>query len=393
MSKRYDIIVLGLGSTGSSITYFLARKNASNVLAIDARCSGCGQTSRSSALIRLHYTNPVIRSMAIYSWRFWREFQDHTGCEYSVFTRTGIAFVGPEDYVDTMNEIVHDIRSKGIEAYLYDPTEFKKEVYKNFNEDGIAGVAWEPESGYGDPNTSVRCFIEYARKNGVDVLEYTSVKKLLREDSKLIGIETEDGVIKGEIFINALGVWCNDLLATIDKQLPIKYAREDVIYLENPGDIDGIPPGWGDLVYGFYSRPDGATKTLVGTLEAEYVDNYDEPGEYTTPPMDVVNKRMEIFTRRFPDMIKARPSSVIYGYYDVTPDWQPIIGYDNEIENLIHMVGLSGHGFKLAPAYGEVISDIALYGRSKMFNVDEFKIDRFYVGVSKHSKYKYGIIG
>lgn len=393
LRDRYDIIVMGAGSTGSSIAYHLAKKGVSNVLVIDERCVGCGQTSRSSAVIRLHYTNPVIRDMAVFSWRFWRSFQEETGCEYPVFTKVGIAFVGPEEYLDSMKTIVDDLKSKGVEAYLYEPEEFKRDVFKHFNEEGLVGIAWEPGSGYGDPNTSVRCLIEYAGKHGVDVLEYTSIKKLLEEDNHIVGVETDKGFFKADIFINSLGVWTNDVLSTIGKKLPIKYVREDVIYLENPPKKDVVPPGWGDLDLGFYARPDGEMKTLVGTLEAEPVEKYDEPGEYNRAPMDLVKKRMNTYLKRFPKMIDARPSVAIYGYYDVAPDWQPIIGYDNEIENLIHMVGLSGHGFKLAPAYGDTISDIVLHGKSRRFNVEEFSIERFLKGESRHSRYRFGIIG
>jgi len=393
LKDKYEVIIMGSGSTGSSIAFHLAKKGYQNVLVLDSRCVGCGQTSRSSAVIRLHYTNPAVRDMAIFSWRFWRNFQEETGCEYPVFTKTGIAYVGPEDYVEAMEEIVRDLRSKNVEAYFYDPEEFRQEVFKYFNTEGLAGVTWEPNSGYGDPNTSVRCYIEYARNHGIDIAEYTAIKKIVREDNVIIGVETDKGFIKGEIFVNSLGVWTNDILASAGKKLPIEYVREDVVYMKNPSRKDVVPPGWGDLALGFYARPDGETQTLVGTLEAEPVEKYDEPGEYTRAPLDIVKKRMDTYLKRFPDMIEASPTTVIYGYYDVTPDWQPIIGFDDEIENLIHMVGLSGHGFKLSPAYGDIISDIIIHGGSKRFKVEEFSIERFKRGESKHSKYKYGIIG
>ena len=44
------------------------------------------------------------------------------------------------------------------------------------------------------------------------------------------------------------------------------------------------------------------------------------------------------------------------GPYDVTPDWNPIVGPCPGIEGLYLAVGWSGHGFKLSPAVGEVVA-------------------------------------
>lgn len=392
--NRYDVIIMGAGSTGSSIAYYLARKGYTNILVIDRSCAGCGQTSRSSSVIRLHYTNDAIRDMAIYSWRFWKErFCGETDCEHEVFTKTGIAFAGSEENRRAMDYVVRNLKRRNIDAELYDADEFKNTIFRYINIERISVVAWEPESGYGDPNTVVQCFLKYARERGVDVLEYTPIKALIRKDNRIIGVKTDKGIFEAEYFVNALGVWANNLLKTIHVELPIEIGLEEVLFLKNPKNKDIIPPGWVDLSLGFYSRPEGNNYTLVGGLDAECKDVAPEPGEYSSPPIDIVVKRSKPFTKRFQYMYNAAPHSVWIGFFDITPDWQPIIGFDEEIGNLIHMVGLSGHGFKLAPAYGDIISDIILYGEARRFKAKEFSIERFAKNERRHGAYKYGIIG
>ena len=391
--EKYDVIILGAGSTGSSIAYHLAKKGLSNILVLDASCMGCGQTSRSSAIIRLHYTNPVIREMAVYSWMFWKNFQVETGCKYPVFTETGVAFAGPEEYKNSMKNVVENLRKLGADVSLYDAEEFKRDVFRYVDINGLSVVAWEPESGYGDPNTAVHCFLDYAAKAGVEIREHTPVYKLIKDEEKITGVKTDKGVIKGEFIVNALGVWTNDVTKTIDIVLPIEIGIEEVLYLQNPSNRDVVPPGWEDLHLGFYSRPEGYRYTLVGGLEADPTDRKPVPGEYSSPPMNIITRRSGTFTNRFPDMVTASPYRVWFGFFDITPDWQPIIGFDDRIKNLIHMVGLSGHGFKLAPAFGEAISDIVIYGASKKFDISGFGLGRFSKGENRHSKYKYGIVG
>ena len=55
------------------------------------------------------------------------------------------------------------------------------------------------------------------------------------------------------------------------------------------------------------------------------------------------------------------------GVYDVTPDQQPIIDEFSDFgyEGLYCLIGLSGHGFKLSPAFGWIMSDL-ITGENKV---------------------------
>lgn len=388
----YDAVVMGLGSSGSSVLYHLVRKGFGKVLGIDARCPGCGQTSRSSAIVRLHYTNPVTRDMAIYSWRFWMRFREETGYEREVYHVTGVGFAGSGGDTKYVEEVVRSLRSRGIDAEIIPPDKFKLEYFPEINVDDIDVVAWEPLSGYCDAYDSVQGFIKYAVTGGAEVRYPEEIIRLEAEGDTILKIVTNKGVYKADYFINTLGVWTNKVLRTIGVTLPIQPAREDVLYIsmDNPPGF-----GWGDLNLGFYGRPDTGSRYLIGGLEPDYkveASNV-EPGEYSTPPLEILRSRLERASIRFPSMASAAPISMIYGYYDVTPDHQPIISIDPRYKNLIHLVGLSGHGFKLAPAFGDTVTDIILYGESRRFPLEQFRATRFREGVDASGRYKYGILG
>ncbi|HIQ13156.1 MAG TPA: FAD-binding oxidoreductase [Thermoprotei archaeon] len=388
--RRYSVIVIGLGSTGSSILYNLVKMGYTDVLAIESRCPGCGQTSRSSALIRLHYTNPVLRDMAIYSWSFWRRYGLETGY-YDVFHETGVGFGGGDIHIDVMEEIYQALKRRGVDVEMYQPSSFRNEYYKDLDIDGLSIVVWESGSGYCDAYDSVQGFVRYALESGVDIRVGEEVIDFIVGDDTIYKVVTNKGVYDGEYIINASGVWTNKLLSRLNIKLPIEIAREDVLYVKQPRD--GIGFGWGDFIYGFYGRPDGGSRYLIGGLEPIYNGFDPEPGEYRYPPIELVKNRLGNASKRFPKLNYVEPISAIYGYYDVTPDYQPILGFDIKYRNLIHIVGLSGHGFKLAPAYGVVAAELVKYGVSRSFDIIGLGLDRFLKGIDQHSKYKYGIIG
>jgi len=67
------------------------------------------------------------------------------------------------------------------------------------------------------------------------------------------------------------------------------------------------------------------------------------------------------------------------GPYDITPDWNPIMGPCPGIEGLYLAVGWSGHGFKLSPAVGEVVA-AEVTGRTPPVDVSELRPGRFATG-------------
>jgi glycine/D-amino acid oxidase-like deaminating enzyme len=59
----------------------------------------------------------------------------------------------------------------------------------------------------------------------------------------------------------------------------------------------------------------------------------------------------------------GRLVAVTTGFYDTTPDHTPLFGYDGKIENLVHAVGLSGHGLMHAPFSALIVTGLVGRGR------------------------------
>jgi sarcosine oxidase subunit beta len=79
------------------------------------------------------------------------------------------------------------------------------------------------------------------------------------------------------------------------------------------------------------------------------------------------------------------------GPYDITPDWNPLIGPVPEIEGLYVATGLSGHGFKLAPTMSEGLAQTVL-GLEPRIPIDMYDLTRFDEGKTLHGAYGIGSI-
>lgn len=67
---------------------------------------------------------------------------------------------------------------------------------------------------------------------------------------------------------------------------------------------------------------------------------------------------------------------LVRGYYDMTPDHQPIVGPVPGNDGVFIAAGLSGHGFMMAPAVGRAISDL-IQGAEPAWYFRSLRLERF----------------
>jgi sarcosine oxidase subunit beta len=88
----------------------------------------------------------------------------------------------------------------------------------------------------------------------------------------------------------------------------------------------------------------------------------------------------EVASSLLPQLTYVPFSILVTGYYDVTPDHQPVLGSVDGLPGLYLAAGFSGHGFMLAPAVGRRIAD-AVLGGAPDEALEEFSYARFARGV------------
>ena len=112
-----------------------------------------------------------------------------------------------------------------------------------------------------------------------------------------------------------------------------------------------------------YSRPEAEKDVLVGYMDTDPRIAVRRP-ELTDNAIAAATVRdlKARLARRFPMMSRAQPRGGWSGLYDVTPDGYPIVDAVGP-EGLFVAVGFSGHGFKLCPEVGRLLSEFVASGR------------------------------
>jgi sarcosine oxidase subunit beta len=390
---RFDIVVIGGGSTGSSIAYHLVKNGAGRVALIEREHVGWGQTGRSTAVVRLHYSTVEVARMALVSWEELRRMDELVGGP-SGFRPCGFAIAADERDVDGLRRNVEMQKGLGIKTRLISPEELA-EIQPGLDPRGLVAAAYEPESGYADPVLTAQTYAGAASEMGCTLMPKTEVGSLTVEKGEIVSLETSRGRVEADVVVNATGVWANMLLSTIGVDLPVKVMKEEIVVWVRPPQFHGEHIVFADLPNNYYMRPFGSGQTYMGSINPDMSRIGSSPSDFNVDErvgLDAVSEYGAALSSRFPVMSEARHGGGWIGLYDVTPDWHPIIGFMDWPANLFNVVGLSGHGFKLAPAFGMIASELILRGRSGLVDKEFFSHKRFGEGRLIGSSYKYGVI-
>ena len=65
-----------------------------------------------------------------------------------------------------------------------------------------------------------------------------------------------------------------------------------------------------------------------------------------------------------------------WGYYELSPDHNALVGAASSPAGLAYATGFSGHGFQQGPVVGEHLAELTL-GRGPTFDLSSFSVERF----------------
>jgi sarcosine oxidase subunit beta len=389
-AESFDAVVIGAGVNGAATAYHLAKKGLTNVLVIDKGTVAGGPTGASSAIVRQHYGHEETARMAMDSLHFFQNFEELTGGN-AEFKTCGMVIVGSEEKLGTVREVVQMQQRVGIRTGMVDRDQILELEPDMFIED-IAGGAWEPDAGYADPVGTTSGLLASAVAGGAKTWYDTAVAELLISGGAIAGIVTSRGRVNCERLVIAAGPWTPGLARSVGVELPIRASRHPVLVFEHPS---GRRPQHilFDLNQIMYSRPEGADMTLVGTLDMAHSQGDANPDEFDRQPtLDEISDWGEMLLTRFPEYTDLETRDGWCGIYEYSPDWHHVIDELPSARGCWIACGTSGHGFKLGPAVGDIVSDLAL-GRTPRYGVEDFSLARFAAGEQIQNRYAETIIG
>jgi sarcosine oxidase subunit beta len=390
-----DILVIGAGVVGCSVAFQLAALGAGRVTVLERRQVGAGTTAQSSGILRTHYSVPENVELARRSWAvFERLPQVLEDDEASAgLVRCGYLIVAPAEggKRDALAASLAQQAAMGIEVHTLTAHEAALRLpIARFDAGELIG--FEPEAGFADAYLVATSFARAARRRGVRLREGVEVLGLRREGGRVVGVETSEGRIDAGVVISTQNIWAREIEAWTGIASPVVAERHRVLALDAPQAYTPQMPVFKDLTSPgmLYARSYGGRQMLVSEgLAGQVLEGTDDrQGEVD---MDFVADIGEQTAQRFPAWAEAGLASSWTGVYDVTPDWNPVLGPLPDVPGLVVGYGFSGHGFKLSPAVGRVLAQAAL-GLPTDVSLAPYALERFRAGRLLTGRYGAGAV-
>jgi sarcosine oxidase subunit beta len=387
-----DILIVGGGVMGTSIAHALAARGAGRIVVLEKAFLGAGSSGKSGAIIRQHYSNRLTASMAQKSLRVFEHFEDVVGGP-PVFTRTGMVVVVHERDRAGLEANVAMQRELGIDVRLM-LTEELTELDPNarLGEDEVA--AYEAEAGYVEAVQVVASFAEAARRLGADIRQGVEVKAVVLDGGRVAGVETNEGRYSCRTVVLATGPWAAQLARAVGVGLPVQACRTQVALFRRPPDCGRRCLVYGDFAQGLYFKPTHGEMVHAGSIAGEEIHNPVDPDHYNeAADGDWLPQVRQRLSRRYPALHRGYGRGGYGALYAITPDWHPILDRLPGIDGAYCAVGFSGHGFKMSPIVGQLMTELILDGRPQTLDMAPLRLARFEEKDPVHIPHAYGVMG
>ena len=371
---QYDVVVCGLGIMGSAALYHLARRGQ-RVLGIDRYPPGHdrGSSHGETRVIRLAYfEHPSYVPLVRRAYALWRELE--TEAARSLLHVTGIAEVGPPDGALVKGTLaaarLHDIPHELLAA-----SELMRRYPAFRLPPHFVGVV-QPHGGFLEAEASVQSLLALAQKHGAEIRTGASVRAI-EPANDIARVVTDAVTIEAGTAIVAAGPWVRSLLP--GATLPLRVTRQAMAWFA-PREPAHFAPGRFPVFliesdhgihYGF--PPFGAGLKVA---KHHHADETVDPDLYDRS----ISAADEALIRAaLADHLPGANGPLVDAktcLYTGTPDGDFVIDRLPGAASIVVASPCSGHGFKFAPAIGEILADLA-DGVPPRHDITRFRIGRF----------------
>ena len=368
-----DVVIIGAGIMGCSIAYHLAERGMTDVVVLERDLIGRGATADAAGGIRLQFSTETNIRLTQLSLEYWENFEELFGVDIN-FRQQGYLFLlTDEANVAVFRKNLQLQQELGVPAQWVDVDAIAR-LNPALSMHGILGGTFCPRDGWADTSTSTMGFASAARRKGVRIIEETPVTGIDVEDGVVKGVSTLAGRIASPLVICCSGPQTNAVGRLAGLDIPIQPLRRMSFITEPFDKVPASAPFTIEFERSLYFHPE-SRGFLFG------MSNPDEPpSDNKSVDDEWMYHNIEALVERAPVFEDATVMRGWAGFYEVTPDDNPILGQVPELEGFIVAAGFSGHGFMQGPAIGRAIGELVLDGAPQVLDLSAFRPGRFQEG-------------
>ena len=369
-----DVVVIGGGAVGTSITYYLAKAGIKVILV--EQNDICGGTSGScDKAVSMQTKNPGLPlEMALESVKLYKNLSSELEYDIEFEQSGGMIPIENEQQMEIMKPFIDRQKKIGLQIELLSIKEARR-IQPGYSEKLLAST-YSPMDGRVSPLRLTFGFAGAAKKKGAIIKIGAKVTGIEVKKGQVEGVITSSGTIKTKIAVNAAGVWAPFIGDMLNLSIPIKPRRGQILvtealpysiptevwsarYIVAKHNVDLLrreDPVGAELGVGLSVSQSKEGNLLIGATR-EFV------GYNTHTTKEGLHAIASHVTNIFPEFKKLNIIRTFGGMRPYTPDGMAILGPVDSVSGFIMAAGHEGDGIALSPITGKQIAEYIAYGR------------------------------
>jgi sarcosine oxidase subunit beta len=349
-------VIIGGGALGAAAAFHLRRLGIDDVVLVERDVLASGSTSKSAGGIRAQFADELNIRIALRSIEEFEAMADEIGLRQDGY----LFLLDNEDDLCGFRDAVALQQSLGVPTEVLTPAE-AAEIVPQLVVDDLVAATYCARDGHATPEAVVQW---YVRESGARVMQSCAVTGVDVRDGVVRGVETTRGPITTGCVVCCAGAWSGEVAALAGVELPVEGLPRWMWFTPEDGGLPEHVPLTIDFSSGFYFHREGPGLAFGGRSD------------------DVSEEAL----RRLPVLGDLPVQSSWWGYYDVSPDWNALVGEAPGVSRFLYATGFSGHGFQQAPAVGEHIAELVV-GATPTLDLSPFSAARFAEGAARPEQF------
>ncbi|HEY7421642.1 MAG TPA: FAD-binding oxidoreductase [Gaiellaceae bacterium] len=353
-----EVVIAGGGAVGTSVAWHLAELGITDVVLLERDTLGSGSTAKSAGGFRMQFGDELNVRIAQRSLAELAAMGDEIELQ-----QWGYLFLLDRDEdVAAFREALAMQQSLGVPARELTPAE-ALDIVPQLDLDGVLAATYCPLDGYCSPEAVVQWYARGAAERGVRIRQSAPLTGVRLRGGRIERVEAGGEEIATTTLVCTAGAWSGEIAAFAGVEVPVEGEPRHIWFTPTDGGLPAELPLTIDFSTSFYFHREGPGLVFGGRETA-----LEEVAEHAA--------------RRLPVLTDLPIASSWWGYYEVSPDHNALVGESERVSRFLYATGFSGHGFQQAPAVGEHIAEL-IAGRAPTLDLAAFDVERFARGTPR----------
>ncbi|MCK6556511.1 FAD-binding oxidoreductase [Candidatus Binatia bacterium] len=347
--RTAEVVIVGAGFAGAATAYRLVRRGVRNVVLIEREpVPGMHASGRNAALAFQALADAVEARLAVEGAAFIAAPPEGFA-DAPLLRRTGSLLVAGAEGVTALRALETPLRALGLSQAGAISVADARRAVPALRGAPFAAAFWNPSDGVVDIHALLRGYLDGVRAHGGRVVYRRMLTGVETAGGRVAGVATDDGNISTPCIVDAGGAWAGTVGALAGVGTRTLQPRRRHLFqtaVDIPIDRDWPFVWHNDL--DVYFRPEGD-----GLLTSP-CDATDHPPVEPVVDETAAQLLADKMPRAFPALAGARIVSGWACLRTFSRDGRFVIGRDPDLDGLVWVGGLGGHGMTTSPAVGRL---------------------------------------